>query len=110
MIPKFATSNSDPNLYFNTAAFTRPANGTFTTQRNRNLLYNPGFQNWTGSLFKTFAIGEHQGVTFRGEVYNIPNHPNWNNVDSVNPTASTFGKITNKNFERTFQLSLRYSF
>ena len=74
--PKFATSNSDPNLYFNTAAFTRPANGTFTTQRNRNLLYNPGFQNWTGSLFKTFAIGEHQGVTFRGEVYNIPNHTN----------------------------------
>jgi hypothetical protein len=108
--PKFATSNSDPNLYFNTAAFTRPAAGTFTTQRNRNLLYNPGFQNWTGSLFKTFAIGERQGVTFRGEVYNIPNHPNWNNVDSVNPTAATFGKITNKNFERTFQLSLRYSF
>jgi hypothetical protein len=108
--PKFATSNSDPSLYFNTAAFTRPANGTFTTQRNRNLLYNPGFQNWTGSLFKTFAIGEHQGVTFRGEVYNIPNHPNWNNVDSVNPTSSTFGKVTNKNFERTFQLSLRYSF
>ena len=49
-------------------------------------------------------------MTFRGEVYNIPNHPNWNNVDSVNPTASTFGKVTNKNFERTFQLSLRYSF
>jgi hypothetical protein len=108
--PKFATSNSDPNLYFNTAAFTRPAAGTFTTQRNRNLLYNPGFQNWTGSLFKSFAIGERQSVTFRGEVYNIPNHPNWNNVDSVNPTASTFGKVTNKNFERTFQLSLRYSF
>ena len=40
----------DPNLYFNPAAFVRPAPGTFTTQRNRNLLYNPGFQNWTGSV------------------------------------------------------------
>ena len=100
---------SDPNTYFNPAAFVRPAPGTFTNQRNRNLLYGPGFQNWTGSLFKTFAIGERQGVTFRGEVYNIPNHPNWNGPDT-NPTSGTFGKITNKNFERTFQLSLRYSF
>lgn len=112
--PKFATSNSDPNTYFNTAAFTaagaRPSAGSYTTQRNRNLLYNPGFQNWTGSLFKTFKIGERQSVLFRGEVFNIPNHPNWNNVDSVNPTSGTFGKVTNKNFERTFQLSLRYSF
>jgi hypothetical protein len=28
----------------------------------------------------------------------------------VNPTSATFGKVTAKNFERTFQLSLRYSF
>ena len=100
---------ADPNSYFNPAAFQRPALGTFTTQRNRNLMYRPGFQNWTGSLFKTFAIGEHQGVTFRGEVYNIPNHPNWDGPDT-NPTSSTFGKVTTKSFERTFQLSLRYFF
>ncbi len=100
---------SDPNTYFNPAAFERPAAGTFTSQRNRNLLYGPGFQNWTGSLFKTFAIGERQGVTFRGEVYNIPNHPNWNGPDT-DPKSGTFGKVTNKNFERTFQLSLRYFF
>jgi len=28
----------------------------------------------------------------------------------INPTSSTFGKVTTKVFERTFQLSLRYSF
>ncbi len=109
--PKFSATGvgSDPNTYFNPTAFQKPSPGTFTTQRNRNLLYGPGFQNWTGSLFKTFAIGERQGVTFRAEVYNIPNHPNWNGPDT-NPNSSTFGKVTNKNFERTFQLSLRYFF
>jgi hypothetical protein len=107
--PKFAANPSDASFYFNPQAFAKPAAGTFTTQRNRNLLYRPGFQNWTGSLFKTFAIGEHQGVTFRGEVYNIPNHGNWDTPDT-NPNSSTFGKVTTKSFERTFQLSLRYAF
>jgi len=109
--PKFSATGtgSDPNTYFNPGAFQKPAPGTFTTQRNRNLLFGPGFQNWTGSLFKTFQLGEKQGVTFRGEVYDIPNHGNWNGPDT-NPNSSTFGKVTNKNFERTFQLSLRYQF
>jgi hypothetical protein len=107
--PKFAAIPGDAVYYFNTQAFARPAATSFTSQRNRNLLYRPGFQNWTGSLFKTFAIGEHQGLTFRGEVYNIPNHGNWDTPDT-NPNNSTFGKVTTKSFERTFQLSLRYFF
>lgn len=109
--PAFSATGSkaDGNFYFNPAAFAKPAAGTFTTQRNRNLLYGTGFQNWTGSLFKTFRIGERQSVLFRGEVYNIPNHPNWNSPDT-NPNSGTFGQVNNKNFERTFQLSLRYSF
>jgi hypothetical protein len=107
--PAFAASNSEANFYFDPKAFAAPAATSFTTQRNRNLLYNPGFQNWTGSLFKRFAITERQAVTFRGEVFNIPNHANWNGADT-NPKSGTFGKVNNKNFERTFQLSLRYSF
>jgi len=106
---KFATNNNEANYYFNPAAFAKPANGTFTTQRNRNLLYNPGFQNWTGALYKTFRIHESQAIKFRGEVYNIPNHGNWSNPDS-NPNNATFGKVTSKTFERTLQLSLRYEF
>ena len=41
------------------------------------------------------------------------NHPNWDNPD-VNPTSSTFGKVTSKGTtyasERQFQFSLRYVF
>ena len=42
------------------------------------------------------------------EFYNFPNHPNWCNVASVDPTNSSFGRVNDKNFERTIQLSLRY--
>lgn len=107
--PKFSYSTNDQSFYFNPNAFQKPAAGTFTSQRNRNLLYNPGFQNWTGALFKRFAIGERQDVKFRAEFFNFPNHPNWNGADT-NPNSATFGKVNNKNFERTLQLSLRYEF
>lgn len=109
--PKFSQSNSDQNFYFKTVGtFAKPADGTFTTQRDRNLLYNPGFQNWTAALFKNFKIGERQTVVFRSEFYDFPNHANWNNVASVNPNDASFGRVNNKNFERTIQLSLRYQF
>ena len=107
MIRSSLPATADPNLYFNPAAFTRPANGTFTTQRNRNLLYNPGLPELDRFTVQDLPATESARRQFRGEVYNIPNHPNWNNPTSESDN-STFGKVTNKNFERTFQLSLRY--
>jgi hypothetical protein len=105
----FSEGAADQNFWFNPKAFTKPAPGTFAGPGTRNQVYNPGFQNWTGALFKTFGITETQRVTFRSEFYNFPNHPNWNAADR-NPTSGTFGKVTAKSFERTIQLSLRYTF
>lgn len=105
----FSEGAADQNFWFNRAAFTKPAAGTFAGPGTRNQVYHPGFQNWTGALFKTFAINERHRVTFRSEFYNFPNHPNWSNADT-NPESGTFGKVTAKTFERTIQLSLRYSF
>jgi hypothetical protein len=107
--PKFSEGAADQNFYFNPRAFVKPAPGTFSNSRFRNRMYNPGFQNWTGALFKTFGITETHKLTFRSEFYNFPNHPNWSNADT-NPQSGTFGKVTSKTFERTIQLSLRYSF
>jgi hypothetical protein len=107
--PKFSQGAADQNFYFTPGAFAKPAAGTFSNGRYRNRLYHPGFQNWTAALFKTFSFTERHRLTFRSEFYNFPNHPNWNTVDS-NPESSTFGKVTAKTFERTMQLSLRYSF
>jgi len=116
----FATTNPD-----GTPIFTAPASGTFNNQHVRNLIYQPGFQNWNLGLFKSFPINEAIGFQFRAEAYNVWNHPNWcggsgcsgtTNI-GLNPTnASTFGKVLAKGTgttgqgERNLQLSLRFYF
>jgi hypothetical protein len=74
----------------------RPANGTFTDQRSRNIFFQPGFQNWSAGLFKTFHTTETQFVTARFEAFNWLNHPNWGGATGgglqVNPIGANFGK------------------
>jgi hypothetical protein len=91
------------------AVFTAPAQGTFTSQNNRNRLYNPAFQNWNLGLFKRFRITDRQNISFRAEGFNFINHPNLSGVNS-NPRSAAFGMVTGKGSERNVQLSLRYSF
>jgi hypothetical protein len=116
----FATTNPDGS-----AIFTAPAAGTFNTQRVRDLIYQPGYQNWNMGLFKTIPVNERLRFQFRAEAYNVWNHPNWcgnsgcsgtTNI-GLNPTnAATFGKVLSKGSgssgsgERNLQLSLRLEF
>lgn len=116
----FATTNPD-----GTPIFTAPAAGTFNTQRVRDLIYQPGYQNWNMGLFKTIPVNERFRFQFRAEAYNVWNHPNWcgnsgcsgtTNI-GLNPTnAATFGKVLSKGSgssgqgERNLQLSLRLEF
>ena len=116
----FATTNPD-----GTPIFTAPAPGTFNTQRVRDLIYQPGYQNWNMGLFKTFPVNERFRFQFRAEAYNVWNHPNWcansgcNGTTNIglNPTnTATFGKVLAKGSggsgqgERNLQLSLRFEF
>jgi hypothetical protein len=127
VIGKFAANGSnDPNQWFavknadGSAIFTPPTTGTFnTTQNVRDLIYQPGFQNWNLGLFKRFAINEKMGFQFRAEAFNFINHPNLGGGSGggvqFNPTSSTFGKVTTKGGgvgggERNLQLSLRFYF
>ena len=99
--------------------FRPPAAGTFNRQRARNLIYQPGFQNWNMGLFKAIPVNERVRFQFRAEAFNVWNHPNWcgssgcdgrTNI-GLNPTSSsTFGKVTTKGSERNLQLSLRAEF
>ena len=85
----------------------------------RDLIYQPGFQNWNIGLFKAFPIDKQRGLQFRAEAFNFINHPNWGGGSgggvNFNPTSSTFGKVTTKGGgvgggERNLQLSLRFYF
>jgi hypothetical protein len=108
-----AGSGNDQNYWIDPAAFAAPAAGTFGNAP-RNLVYNPGEQNWDIAFFKNFRLKGTQKLQFRAEIFNFPNHPNWNNITSNNiadPSNANFGRITTKtDSRREGQLSLRYQF
>ena len=97
------------------ADFSQPVTGTFVTQQVRDVIYQPGFQNWNMGLFKKFAVNERVNFQFRAEAFNVWNHPNWGGTSggglSLDPSnAKTFGTVTTKGSERNLQLSLRAEF
>ena len=99
--------------WFDTTAFFRPADGTFAPRGVRNVVRGPGFQSYNAALSKTFHVWHEQNVVFRGEAFNLLNHPTADAPD-VNPTSGTFGQSTTKGqtygADRQFQFSLRYAF
>ena len=102
--------------WFEPGVFQPAAVGTFAPRGSRNVIYGPGFQSFNAALQKSFHIipgHENHALIFRAEAFNFANHPNLDNPD-VNPTSSTFGKVTTKGTtyasERQFQFSLRYAF
>ncbi len=110
----FSTKNPDGS-----SIFVVPANGTFNHARVRDLIYQPGFQNWNLGLFKSFPVDEQRGFQFRAEAFNFINHPNWGGGSgggvNFDPTSANFGKVTTKGGgvgggERNLQLSLRFYF
>ena len=102
-------SGLDTNFAFNPAAFANPAAGKFGNS-TRNILRNPGAQQWDIALFKNFVLGGRHRLQFRAEAFNFINHPNLSgpNGDITNPN---FGRIITKDgSRRDVQLALRYTF
>jgi Carboxypeptidase regulatory-like domain/TonB-dependent Receptor Plug Domain len=102
--------------WFEPGVFQAPAVGTFAPRESRNIIFGPDFQSFNAALQKGFHIipgHESHQLIFKAEAFNYTNHPNWDNPD-VNPTSSTFGKVTSKGTtyasERQYQFSLRYAF
>ena len=68
------------------------------------------FQNLDSSLTKYFSIRENTNLQFRGEFFNVLNHPNWGNPGTTLGTAS-FGRITSTTGDpRTLQFALKLLF
>lgn len=103
----------------NPAAFTRPADGTWgNTTRNQFRL--PWIQNLDSSLIRNFNFTENVKVQFRGEVFNVLNHPEiWSGnfgFSADTPGAglssknATFGEVNSWRDPREIQLALRFQF
>ncbi len=102
--------------WFNTAAFTTNAIGTFGTA-GRNSMRRPGAFNANLSVFRIFPIRERVKLEFRAEMFNLFNHPNLDLFTSAGGyvnyqvvTSPTFGQITSASDPRLFQLALKLRF
>jgi hypothetical protein len=82
------------NQYFNPAAFTTNAPGTFGNSP-RNLLNGPGIDTADVAIIKNWTAAERYGLQFRWEMFNAFNHPNFGNPNSDASTGNgSEGQIT----------------
>jgi hypothetical protein len=93
---------------FNTAAFRVNALGTIGTGR-RNQLRAPGLWNVDYSAFKEFGVWERAKLQFRGELFNLLNHPNLG-VPNTSVTSPLFGQITSAMSPRIVQFGIKLLF
>jgi hypothetical protein len=80
------------NQWFNTAAFSQPLAGSFGNS-GRNILREPGINNWDMGVGKNFALGDRANFQFRVEGFNVFNHTQWG-VDPGSPSAAASGPGT----------------
>lgn len=103
-------------MWFNTAAFTTNAVGTFGSA-GRNSLRRPGFSNVNLSLFRHFRFTEKLQAEFRAEAFNALNHASKDliyisNSYTNNQTVSSpnFGRLRFAQDPRLMQLALKLRF
>jgi Carboxypeptidase regulatory-like domain len=131
-VPQRANYVSGCNIYggvsgkfqrFNPACFSQPALGVFGDTR-RNILRQPGINNWDMGLGKAFSISERVKVALHVDTFNTFNHHQYggdvgglvlagsggNTAISRTVGASDFGQITQASSPRILQLSGKLTF
>lgn len=78
--------------YFNLAAFSQPALGSFGTS-GVGIARAPGYANWDFSLGKKFYVTEARYFDFRAEFFNFTNHPSFRPPSTYIGDPDNFGKI-----------------
>jgi hypothetical protein len=94
--------------WFSVSSFARPANGFFGTA-GTGILHGPGLVNFDMALYKEFRLNERNAFEFRGELFNIFNHTNFEGIGTAFGSG-TFGKVTSARDPRIVELALRYRF
>jgi hypothetical protein len=105
----------DPARWFNTSCFSDSFAGRYGTA-GRDIIIGAPTHDFDFALLKKFGLGkESRFLQFRAEIFNLFNHPNFDNPN-VTETSSTFGKITSAGVQdarassRQMQFALRLAF
>jgi hypothetical protein len=98
------------NQYFNPAAFTVNAPGTFGNS-GRNILQGPGTNTTDIGIDKNWRIQEKFALQFRWEMFNALNHPSFA-IPNTDPSSANPGQITSTGFipPRVMQGALKITF
>jgi hypothetical protein len=95
-------------LWFNTAAFSMPAYGTFGSA-GRNILEGPGYQNVNLALLKQVSLSGRARLQLRAEAFNLLNRTNFDLPDNFFGSP-TFGQILSAGAPRHIQFGARLMF
>ena len=103
-------SLSDPSLtsFFNTAAFTIPAAGTFGSSP-RNIIIGPGGHVMNATFSRDMRIGGNRAISLQVNANNLFNTIQWTSIDT-NINSNTFGQVTRFAGMRTITLNARLRF
>lgn len=100
--------NPTIDAYFNTAAFSIPATGTFGTSL-RNMIIGPSSSQLNASFSRDVSFGGTRGVTINVNANNLLNTVNYGSIDT-NVNSATFGQVTSVRGMRTMRVNLRFRF
>jgi hypothetical protein len=95
----------DENAWFNTAAFSRPAFGTFGNS-GRNTVEAPGYRNANLALVKYVRVADTARLQLRLEAFNVFNRVNFDQPDPFLGSPA-FGRILSAQSPRRFQLGIK---
>jgi hypothetical protein len=100
--------SADPGQWFDTAAFSLPAFGTFGNA-GRNILEGPGYANVNVALLKHVRLGADTRLQLRAEAFNVFNRANFDLPDNFFGSP-TFGQVLSAQAPRRVQLGARLLF
>jgi hypothetical protein len=104
-----AIDNPDPRVgWWNRSAFTTPPIYTYGNA-GTGILVGPAFNNVDFSTSKNFRVTEGTRLQFRGEIFNILNHPNFGQPNTQWDTA-LFGTVGSALPSRQIQFGLKLVF
>jgi hypothetical protein len=103
-----------PQEWFNVSAFQQlqpDPLGRFQVfgDEGRNVVEGPGYVNWDFSAFKNFRVTESKEFQFRGELFNLLNHPNFR-LPVSDISSPNFGQIQQDIGPRVVQVALKFLF
>jgi len=91
--------------YFNTAAFSVPAEGAFGNSA-RNLLVGPGQHTASTSLMKTLQLPQGRSLSLRVQANNVFNTVQYGALDTT-VNSPTFGQVLSVRSMRSVQFNIR---